>query len=206
MLYSQVERGEVKTLLAWGNYKNSSVGSYWPASTIKLLPALAAVRKWKRLPLGVGNELWKSLRYSSNTAYDALVDKVTPNRVNQEAHRLRLKHTSIRMPYSRRGLFRVSKKWRKCRLNCTSLEDLTKIMVESMKHPLLRNALWRARCHLWKRCFNKTGYVGSRHALEVGFYRGKVLVVVIPATGNFSRDMKRLSRLGRLIQTSPRFK
>ncbi len=199
VLYSKVENGKLKTLVKWGNTHGTSKKSYWPASTVKLLPAVALVIKHRRLTKKMRRLIFLSLSFSSNKAYDQTVDLVGINYINRLAKRLGLRHTSLRYPYSRKGTFKAWRRYNKCRTNCTSLHDLQKLLLVAMRYRILRRAMWRCRCRLWSRCFNKTGYVGTRHVLDVGYRQGYVLAVVLPATGRYRVDLRRLRILAQIV-------
>lgn len=119
VLFSRVEGGKVKVLYHHGNYKRTSRRSYWPASTIKILPALAVVRWAKRhkIPLQstldikdktgrykgtLHRLLWLALYPSSNTAYNRLVYVAGVKRVNRLARKIGLVNTCISTSYTKR--------------------------------------------------------------------------------------------------------
>ena len=169
VLFSKIEKGgKLKTILSWGNTKNSSKGSYWPASTIKLLPAIAVMRsgikpntriRMKGYAGSVRSLLKAALGVSSNSAYDRLVDLVGQDHVNTTAKQLGLKHTWVSRAYGRKGTFRYSPpywlgkkyiraKWAKlknpkCNSNCTSFKDLQKMILYASKDKELRR--WTRR-------------------------------------------------------------
>jgi len=161
---------KLKTILSCGNTAKSSRGSYWSASTIKILPAIAVLRKginpkthvrMKRYRGNVRQLLRLALTVSSNKAYDSLVDLVGLDYVNTTAKQLGLKHTWLTRAYGRRGSLRFSAgywlgkkyippKWAKlknskCRANCTSFKDLQKLMLHATRYKELRRWTIRSR-------------------------------------------------------------
>ena len=166
---------KLKTILSCGNTAKISKGSYWPASTIKILPAIAVLRKgidpktyvrMKRYRGTIRRLLRRTLSVSSNVAYDSLVDLVGQDYVNITAKQLGLKHTWISRAYGREGSFKYSHgywlgkryippkiaklKNPKCNSNCTSFKDLQKLIVYATRYKELRRWTLRTRDRLSK--------------------------------------------------------
>jgi len=175
ILLSKLEKGQLKMVLSCGNTAKSSRRSYWPASTIKILPAIAVLRKgidpktyvrMKRYRGTVKRLLRLALFTSSNKAYDSLVGLVGMDYVNTTAKQLGLKHTWLSRPYGRRGSLGYSRGYwlgkkyippkiaklrnLKCSSNCTSFKDLQKLIVYAMRYKELRRWTRRSRNKLAK--------------------------------------------------------
>ena len=173
-----VGHSKLKTIAALGNTAKISKGSYWPASTIKLLPAIAVMRsginpktyvRMKRYRGTVRTLLERSLTISSNVAYDSLVGLVGQDYVNTTAKQLGLKYTWVSKAYGRKGTFRYSPpywlgrkyiraKWAKlknpkCSSNCTSFKDLQKMILYASKDKELRR--WTRRRGRLAKVFKK---------------------------------------------------
>ena len=213
MLFSKIEKGKLVKLVIRGDVRGSSKGSYWPASTIKLLPAIAVIRsginprayvRMKRYKGTVRALLKRALSVSSNVAYDSLVDLVGQDYVNATAKHLGLKHTWISRPYGRRGTFYYSAPYRlgkkyirakraklknpKCKTNCTSFEDLQKMILYASKDKELRR--WTRRhgrfAKVFKKYFPKAkayckpGYVAHRHGLTNCRFGNYIITIATP--------------------------
>ena len=205
ILFSKIEKGTPIKLVALGNTTGSSKGSYWPASTIKLLPAIAVMRsginprtyvRMKRYRGTVRTLLRRALSVSSNVAYDSLVDLVGQDYVNATAKHLGLKHTWISRPYGRRGTFYYSAPYRlgkkyirskraklknsKCKSNCTSLEDLQKMILYASKDKELRRWTLQHSKFSKAKAYCKPGYVARRHGLMNCRFGNYIITIATP--------------------------
>ena len=234
MLFSKIEKGKPVKLVIQGDVRGSSKGSYWPASTIKLLPAIAVMRsginprthvRMKRYRGTVRALLRRSLSVSSNVAYDSLVDLVGQDYVNVTAKHLGLKHTWISIPYGRRGTFHYSapywlgKKYTKakraklknpkCKSNCTSLEDLQKMILYASKDKELRRWIQRHGkfAKVLKKYFPKvkvyckSGYVAYRHGLTNCKFGNHIITIATPCGSrkNWNKNKKLRARMAESV-------
>ena len=207
------DHSKLKTIAALGNTAKISKGSYWPASTIKLLPAIAVMRsginprtyvRMKRYRGTVRTLLKRALSVSSNVAYDSLVDLVGQDYVNTTAKQLGLKHTWVSRAYGRKGTFRYSASYwlgkryvrakraklknPKCNSNCTSLEDLQKMILYASKDKELRRWTYRRDrfAKVLKKYFPKakiyckSGYVAHHHGLTNCTFGNYIITIATP--------------------------
>ena len=234
MLFSKIEKGKLVKLVIRGDVRGSSKGSYWPASTIKLLPAIAVMRsginprayvRMKRYRGTVRTLLKRALSVSSNVAYDSLVDLVGQDYVNATAKHLGLKHTWISRPYGRRGTFYYSAPYRlgkkyirakraklknpKCKSNCTSFEDLQKMILYASKNKELRRWIQRHGnfAKVLKRYFPKvkvyckSGYVAHRHGLTNCKFGNYIITIAAPCGSrkNWNKNKKIRARMAESV-------
>ena len=218
---------KLKTIVSLGNTTKSSKGSYWPASTIKILPAIAVMRsgikpqthvRMKRYKGTVRNLLKQALLVSSNKAYDSLVDLVGQDYVNNTAKQLGLKHTWLSRPYGRRGSLAYSPgyylgnkyirpkqaklKHPTCSSNCTSLQDLQKLIFFATRYKELRKWTRRSRNGFAKvvkkhfpstQVYCKSGYVAYHHGLTNCKF-GKYIITIATPCGSW-KGWKKNERL-----------
>ena len=234
MLFSKIEKGKPVKLVIQGDVRGSSKGSYWPASTIKLLPAIAVMRsgirpktyvRMKRYRGTVRTLLKRALSTSSNVAYDSLVDLVGQDYVNTTAKQLGLKHSWISRSYGRRGTFyysapywlgkkyirakRAKLKNPKCNSNCTSLEDLQKMILYASREKELRR--WTQRrgsfAKVFKKYFPKAkvyckpGYVAHHHGLTNCRFGDYIITIATPCGSwkNWHKNKKLRMRMAESV-------
>ena len=168
--------------------------------------------------------LKRALTISSNVAYDSLVDLVGQDYVNTTAKQLGLKHTWVSRAYGRKGAFHYSPaywlgrkyiraKWAKlknpkCNSNCTSLEDLQKMILYASEDKELRR--WTQRrgkfAKVLKKYFSKTkiyckpGYVAYHHGLTNCRF-GKYVLTIAIRSGSWKQYWKYKKKKIRLAET-----
>ena len=186
-------------LFAWGNTHKTSRGSFWPASTIKLLPALAVMRA------GIANSprikalLHSALSRSSNSAFDRLVRSVGADYVNDTARLIGLAHTWISRPYSRGRRFR-GRRNKACPSNCTSLADLQVMIRLASRFSNLRKSLRPSLIPSLKGALCKPGYIQKGHIIENCIIEDRVLTIATRAhRAGYKASIAKLRKVYRLF-------
>lgn len=178
----------------FGPAKKTSQGFFWPASTIKIFPALyCAERGCSRQ---VNQWVRRSLSISDNRSHDRVVRSIGVCRLNRWIAR-RWPDTELWSSYGRRGVYpRRGCRPRVCRSVCTSLASLQSALGALWKTKRFRRSLKRGSL---LGVGGKQGWVRGRQILfnEIGC--GRWGVGFCPSLATYWTDRSRVRKILRSI-------